>query len=49
MGYGMLRNGFRQGCKQIIRLHEIFFKAIIGGALLVAIGKDNDNRMFPIA
>ena len=49
VGYNMLRNGFRQCCRQIIRLNETFFKSITSGALLAAIGKDNDNRMFPIA
>ena len=49
VGYRMLRNGFRECCRQTIRLDGTFFKLISGGALLVAIGKDNDNRMFPIA
>ena len=45
----MLRNWFRQGCRQIIVLYGIFFKSVIDGALLATIRKDNDNRMFPIA
>ena len=49
VGYNMLRNGFRQCCRQIIGLNETFFKSITCGALLAAIRKDNDNRMFPIA
>ena len=44
----MLRNGFKQGCRQIIGLDGTFLKSIIGGALLDAIGKDKDNRMFHI-
>ena len=28
---------------------KYFFKSVIGGALLATLGKDNDNRMFPIA
>ena len=49
MGYNMLRNGFRQCCRQIIGLDGTFLKPVTGGALLATIGKDNDNRMFPIA
>ena len=49
VGYSMLRNGFRECCRQIIGLDGTFFKLITGGALLVTIGKDNDDRMFPIA
>ena len=49
VGYNMLMNGFRECCRKIIGLEGTFFKSITGVALLAAIGKDNDNRMFPIA
>ena len=49
VGYSLLRNWFRQGCRPIIGLDGTFLKSVISGALLVTIGKDNDNRMFPIA
>ena len=49
MGHNIVRNCFRQCCRQIIGLDGTFFKSVTGGALLATIGKDNDNRMFPIA
>ena len=49
VGYSMLKNSFRQCCRQIIGLDGTFFKSVTGGALLATIGKENDNRMFPIA
>ena len=48
VGYSLLRNGFKQCCKPIIGLDGTFFKLVIGGALLAAIGKDNANKMFHI-
>ena len=41
--------GLDKVCRPIIGLDGTFFKSVISGALLATIGKDNDNRMFPIA
>ena len=49
VGYSLLMNEFKQGCRQIIGLDGTFSKSIIGSTLLAAIRKDNDNRMFHIA
>ena len=49
IGYSMLKNEFKQGCRNIIGLDETFLKAITCGAFLVAVGKDFNNMMFPIA
>ena len=49
VGYNMLRNGFKKGCRQIIGLGGTFFKSVTNDALLAEIGKDNDNKMFPIS
>ena len=48
IGYKMLKNGFMQVCRNIIGLDGTFLKGITHGALLVAVGKDYNNMMFPI-
>ena len=45
----MLKHGFMQGCRKIIRFDETFFKCLTGSALLTTIGKDCNNMMFPIS
>ena len=49
IGYSMLKNGFKQGCRNIIGLDGIFLKSITRGALLIAVAKDCNIMMFPIA
>ncbi|XP_021722374.1 uncharacterized protein LOC110689850 [Chenopodium quinoa] len=44
-----LRKGFVAGCKPFISLDGCFLKGPYGGQLLVAVGRDGNNQMFPIA
>ncbi|XP_021770710.1 uncharacterized protein LOC110734890 [Chenopodium quinoa] len=44
-----LRNGFLNGCRPFISLDGCFLKGPFGGQLLVAVGRDGNNQMFPIA
>ncbi|WOL01448.1 hypothetical protein Cni_G10164 [Canna indica] len=49
IGFDALRNGFVHGCRPIIGFDGCFFKIFLGGQLLSAIGRDDNNQMFPIA
>ncbi|KAK4397863.1 hypothetical protein Sango_1261800 [Sesamum angolense] len=44
-----LKNGFLSGCRPIIGLDGCFLKTCYGGQLLVAVGRDGNDNMFPIA
>ncbi|KAL0308849.1 UNVERIFIED_CONTAM: hypothetical protein Sradi_5827200 [Sesamum radiatum] len=44
-----LKNGFLSGCRPIIGLNGCFLKTCYGGQLLVAVGRDGNDNMFPIA
>ncbi|XVF65088.1 hypothetical protein PTKIN_Ptkin09bG0218700 [Pterospermum kingtungense] len=44
-----LKRGFLEGCRPIIGLDGCFLKGLVKGQLLVAVGKDGNNQMFPIA
>ncbi|XP_048498054.1 uncharacterized protein LOC125496593 [Beta vulgaris subsp. vulgaris] len=44
-----LRKGFLAGCRPFISLDGCFLKGPFGGQLLVAVGRDGNNQMFPIA
>ena len=43
-----LKKGWRAGCRPIIGLNGCFLKGIVKGQVLVAIGKDGNNLIFPI-
>lgn len=44
-----LKEGFAKGCRKFIGLDGCFLKSYVKGELLAAIGRDGNNRMFPIA
>ncbi|KAL2243683.1 UNVERIFIED_CONTAM: hypothetical protein Sindi_0486300 [Sesamum indicum] len=44
-----LKKGFMDGCRPIIGLDGCFLKTVYGGQLLVAVGRDGNDNMFPIA
>ncbi|KAK4388259.1 hypothetical protein Sango_2432500 [Sesamum angolense] len=44
-----LKNGFLSGCRPIISLDGCFLKTCYGGQLLVAVRRDVNDNMFPIA
>ena len=44
-----LKEGFLGGCRHIIGLDGFFLKGLVKGQLLVAVGRDGNNQMFPIA
>ncbi|KAK4395264.1 hypothetical protein Sango_1680700 [Sesamum angolense] len=44
-----LKKGFLEGCRPIIGLDGCFLKTCYGGQLLVAVGRDGNDNMFPIA
>lgn len=43
------REGFLASCRRIIGLDGCFLKGLMKGQLLVAVGRDGNNQMFPIA
>ena len=49
IGFSGLRKWFLEGCKHVISLDGAFFKIMIRGAILSAIGIDENNQMFPIS
>ncbi|KAG8377175.1 hypothetical protein BUALT_Bualt08G0000700 [Buddleja alternifolia] len=44
-----MKRGFLSGCKPIIGLDVCFLKTLFGGQLLVAVGRDGNDNMVPIA
>ncbi|XVF74327.1 hypothetical protein PTKIN_Ptkin13bG0101500 [Pterospermum kingtungense] len=47
--FGALKRGFLEGCRPIIGLDVCFLKGLVKGQLLVVVGRDGNNQMFPIA
>ena len=46
--YFALKAGWKAGCRPLIGLDGCFLKTVIGGQLLSAVGRDENNQMFPI-
>ncbi|XP_075074521.1 uncharacterized protein LOC142162109 [Nicotiana tabacum] len=44
-----MKKGWSEGCRSIIGLDGCFLKGICKGQLFVAVSKDGNNQMFPIA
>lgn len=44
-----MRNGFVDGCRQVLGLGGCFLKAGVGGQLLSTTAKDGNNKMYPVA
>ncbi|XP_055809528.1 uncharacterized protein LOC129879828 [Solanum dulcamara] len=44
-----LQRGWKEGCRRIIGFDGCFLKGACKGELLVAVGKNGNNQMFPIA
>lgn len=44
-----IKEGFSAGCRKIVGLDGCFLKGLVKGQLLVAVGRDGNNQMFPIA
>ncbi|XP_059309604.1 uncharacterized protein LOC132060643 isoform X1 [Lycium ferocissimum] len=44
-----LKKGWMEGCRRIIGFDGCFLKGACKGELLVAVGKNGNNQMFPIA
>lgn len=49
IGFSALRKGFLVGCRKYIGFDACFLKTVLGGALLAAVSKDCNNKMYPIA
>jgi len=47
--FGALKNGWLEGCRKIIGLDGCFLKGACKGELLVAVGKNGNQQMYPIA
>ncbi|WMV48790.1 hypothetical protein MTR67_042175 [Solanum verrucosum] len=47
--FAALKNGWLEGCRKIIGLDGCFLKGACRGELLVAVGKNGNNQMYPIA
>ena len=46
---GALKRGFLDGCRRVISLDACFLKGPWNGQVFVAVGKDANNQMYPIA
>ncbi|OMO71489.1 Transposase, MuDR, plant [Corchorus capsularis] len=44
-----LKKGFTLGCRQFLGLDGCWLKSLTKGELLVAVGRDANNQMFPVA
>ncbi|KAK8625931.1 hypothetical protein V6N13_057086 [Hibiscus sabdariffa] len=44
-----IKQGWKEGCRLSIGIDGCFLKTITKGALLVVVGRDANNQMFPIA
>lgn len=49
IGFSALKMGFMVGCRKAIGFDACFLKTVLGGALLSAVAKDCNNKMYPIA
>ncbi|XP_065866018.1 uncharacterized protein [Euphorbia lathyris] len=49
MCFNALKKGFKEGCRRCIGLDGNFLKGICKGQMLVAVTKDGNNQMYPIA
>ncbi|KAM3359008.1 hypothetical protein P3S68_021941 [Capsicum galapagoense] len=47
--FDAMKKEFQEGCRKCIGLDGCFLKGVCKGQLLVAIAKDGNNQMFPIA
>ncbi|XP_047266584.1 uncharacterized protein LOC107868353 [Capsicum annuum] len=47
--FAALKNGWLEGCRKIIGLDGYFLKGACKGELLVAVGKNGNQQMYPIA
>ncbi|XP_062118566.1 uncharacterized protein LOC133832208 [Humulus lupulus] len=47
--YSGLRDGFNGGCRPVIGLDGCHIKGVHPGQLLIAVGVDGNNQMFPVA
>ncbi|XP_048498190.1 uncharacterized protein LOC125496702 [Beta vulgaris subsp. vulgaris] len=47
--FDALKRGFIAGCRPFFGIDGCFLKGPFGGQLLVAVGRDGNNQMFPIA
>ncbi|XP_056695664.1 uncharacterized protein [Spinacia oleracea] len=44
-----LQKGWKLGCRKVICIDACFLKTFLGGQLLVAVGRDGNDQMYPIA
>ena len=44
-----LKKGLLNGCRKVLGLDECFLKGAIKGEVLVAVGRDGNNQMFPVS
>lgn len=47
--FDALKRGWKRGCRPIIGLDGCHLKGIVKGQVLVAVGKDADDQIFPVA
>ncbi|KAL4295177.1 hypothetical protein GQ457_12G023610 [Hibiscus cannabinus] len=47
--FSAMKRGFRECCRPFVSLDGCFLKGMLEGALLVAVGRDANNQMYPIA
>jgi len=44
-----IKQGWRNGCRRIINLDGCFLKTFCAGELIIALGRDGNNHIFPLA
>lgn len=45
----VIKEGFRLGCKPVVGVDDCHLKGAFPGMLLVAVSKDGNNNIFPVA
>ena len=46
---GALKHGFLEGCRSVLSIDGYFIKGPWKGQILVAVGRDGNNQMYPVA
>ncbi|XVF37601.1 hypothetical protein REPUB_Repub20aG0023700 [Reevesia pubescens] len=47
--FSALKTGLEKGCRNFLGLDGCFLKSLTKGELLCAVGRDENNQMFPVA
>ena len=49
VSFAAMKSGFLQGCRLVIGIDACFLKGMYRGQLMVAVGRDANNSMYPLS